>query len=76
MTNCVHCGTFIDVANQKAIFYTVKPNVYACGECHNADLNVGYDEEMKKSINAVEVFVIIVTVMTIAIIFYLVLKVG
>lgn len=72
MQSCINCGNPIDISNPQEVFYTVKPNIYACGECHNADLNVGYDEEMKKPINMVEVFAIGVTVATLIAIFYLI----
>lgn len=73
MTNCVTCGTFIDASNPKTVFYTVKPSVYECGNCHNADINKDVEAEDKKLINPVEAFVILVTVVIIAAIFYLVL---
>ena len=68
MTNCVNCGTFIDTANPRAVFYTVKSSVYECGECHNADLN-----KPAPFINVAEAIVLVITVITIVAIYYLVL---
>jgi multisubunit Na+/H+ antiporter MnhC subunit len=70
MTNCIHCGTFIDTANPQTVYYTVKLGVYECKTCHNADIN---EPEDTNAINPVEAFVIVLTAIVIMAIFWLVL---
>lgn len=72
MESCVTCGTVINPANRQEVFYTVKPSVYECGKCHNADINQDFEADDKKPINAVEALVILVTVATIIAIVYLI----